>query len=483
MREGDAGVGVARSTDEVGEPRSPRDSMEGRSDRREEPIKGKASATLSAGSVSTKLGRIAELARADRARAFTSVAHAIDLEWMREAYRRTRKDGATGVDGRTSREYAANLDANLRALVERFHAGTYVAPPVRRALIPKDGGKARPIGIPTFEDKVLQRAVAMLLGAIYEEDFHPHSYGFRPCRSAHHALVELQKRPTYWTRCWVLEADIQSFFDTLDHGRLREMLDARVRDGTIRRMVDKWLGAGVFDAGAVTRPDEGTPQGGVISPLLANVYLHVVLDDWFERDVWPRMKGKASFVRYADDFVILFEREEDARRVMDVLPKRFARFGLTLHPAKTRLMSFDSPDLGRRRAQRERSFDFLGLTHYWVTSRKGRCVVRQRTSKQRFSRSITRVKEVCKAMQHWTLKDQHKRLCAILRGHYNYFGITGNTDAIRRFRHEVEWRWGRALARRNNRRFAWERFARTLKRWPLPYAHTVHSVAPSEPSL
>lgn len=483
MREGDAGVGAVRSTDEVGEPRSPRDPMEGRGGRRLEPTKGKATATLRAGNVSTKLGRIAELARTDRARVFTSVAHTIDLEWMREAYRRTRKDGAPGVDGRTAGEYAANLDANLRALVEKFHAGSYVAPPVRRAHIPKDGGRTRPIGIPTFEDKVLQRAVAMLLEAIYEEDFHPHSFGFRPGRSAHGALVEMQKRPTYWTRCWVLEADIQSFFDTLDHRRLRTMLDARVRDGTIRRTLDKWLKSGVLESGRITLPDEGTPQGGVISPLLSNIYLHVVLDRWYEDEVRPRMQGRTQIIRYADDFVMLFEHETDARRVMNVLPKRFARFGLVLHPEKTRLLSFDSPGLGKSRAQRERSFDFLGFTHFWVRSRRGRWIVRQRTSKRRFSRSLTRVKDLCRRMRHRPIAAQHARLSALLRGHYNYFGVTGNGDAIRRFRNEVEWRWGRSLARRNDRRFAWARFVRVLEHRPLPQAKTVRSAVPSEPIL
>jgi RNA-directed DNA polymerase len=340
----------------------------------------------------------------------------------------------------------------------------------------------RPIGIPSFEDKIAQRAVAMLLEAIYEQDFSPYSYGFRPGRSAHQALEELQRRPTYWKRCWVIDADIQSFFDTIDHTKLRSFLDQRVRDGVIRTMVDRWLNAGVLEQGRITRPDQGTPQGGVISPLLANVFLHEVLDRWLERDVQPRLRGPLRCLRYADDFVVLFKSEEHARRVMAVLYKRFERFGLKLHPEKTRLLSFDSPGLGTKRAQRERSFDFLGLTHFWARSRKGRWVVKQRTAKSRFARGLKALKERCREMRHYTLQEQHEAMCRMLRGHFNYYGITGNGDALGRYRSVAIRLWGRSLARRNNRRFAWRRFLPLLERFPLPMPRPVHSVAPSEPA-
>lgn len=438
--------------------------------------------TLSSGSVTTKLQRIAELAREDPSRVFTSVAHAIDLEWMKEACRRTRKDGAAGVDGTTWADYAKDLDANLSALATKIRACTYRPPPVRRAYIPKASGGKRPIGIPSFEDKIAQRAVAMLLEAIYEQDFMPWSYGFRPGRSAHQALEELQKRPTYWERCWVIDADIQSFFDTIDHTKLRSIFDQRVRDGVIRTLVDRWLNAGVLEQGRITRPDEGTPQGGVISPLLANLFLHEVLDRWVVRDVWPRLKGHLKPVRYADDFVLMLTHEEDARRVMTVLDKRFERFGLKLHPEKTRLLSFDSPRLGKKRAQRERSFDFLGFTHFWVRSRKGRWIVRQRTSKSRFARGLRALKERCRLMQHHTLREQHEAMCRMLRGHFNYYGVTGNSGALARYRNEAERTWGRSLARRNNRRFAWRRFLPLLERYPLPPPRPIHSVVPSEPA-
>jgi RNA-directed DNA polymerase len=439
------------------------------------------SETLRSGSVTTKLQRIAKLAWKDPSRVFTSVAHAIDLEWTKEACRRTRKDGAAGVDGCTWADYATNLEANLSALATKIRSGTYRPPPVRRAYIPKASGGERPIGIPSFEDKIAQRAVAMLLEAIYEQDFSPFSYGFRPGRSAHQALKELQRRPTYWKRCWVIDADIQSFFDTIDHTKLRSILDQRVRDGVIRTLVDRWLNAGVLEQGRITRIDEGTPQGGVISPLLANIFLHEVLDRWVQRDVRRRLKA-VQCLRYADDFVLLFQSEDDARRVMAVIHKRFERFGLKLHPEKTRLLSFDSPGLGTKRAQRERSFDFLGFTHFWVWSRKGHWVVKQRTAKGRFARGLKALKERCREMRHHTLREQHEAMCRMLRGHFNYYGITGNGDALARFRSVAMRLWGRSLARRNNRRFAWRRFLPMLERYPLPMPRPVHSVAPSEPA-
>ena len=254
------------------------------------------------GNVSTRLQRIAELAREAPQRAFLSLAHHIDVELLREAYRRTRKSGAPGVDGETAEKYAENLEANLQSLLDRFLSGTYKAPPVRRAHIPKgDGQQTRPIGIPTFEDKILQRAVAMVLSAVYEQDFLDVSYGFRPGRSAHQALADLWLRLTETGGGWVLEVDIQSFYDSLDHGHLRSFLDHRVLDGVLRRSIDKWLNAGVLEEGELSYPEAGTPQGGVISPLLSNLYLHEVLDQWFEREVKPRLQGESRLIRYADD--------------------------------------------------------------------------------------------------------------------------------------------------------------------------------------
>ena len=279
---------------------------------------------------------------------FTSLGHLIDLDWLKEAFHRTRKDGAVGVDGQDGEDYAANLEGNLKSLLERAKSGTYQAPPVRRVQIPKAGSatETRPLGIPTFEDKVLQRAVVMVLETIYEQDFKPCSYGFRPDRSAHQALESLWKQTMAMGGGWIVDVDIRKFFDTIDHGHLRDFLKRRVRDGVLLRLIGKWLNAGVLEAGRLTRPEAGTPQGGVISPLLSNIVLHAVLDDWFEREVQPRLKGRSFLIRYADDFVMGFACEEDARRVMAVLPKRFEKYGLTIHPEKTRLVPFERPGHG-----------------------------------------------------------------------------------------------------------------------------------------
>lgn len=396
---------------------------------------------------------------------FTTLAHHIDLELLHEAHRRTRKNGATGVDGRTAEEYAANLEGNLAVLHERLKAGTYVAPPVRRVHIPKgDGSKTRPIGIPAFEDKVLQRAVAMVLEAVYEQDFLDCSYGFRPGRSAHQALERVRECVARGGVV-VLEADIQAFFDSLDHGQLRSILDGRVRDGVIRRVIDKWLKAGVMEEGSVSYPEAGTPQGGVISPLLANVYLHEVVDRWFANDVRPRLQGDAWLVRYADDFVIVFTREEDARRVLDVLPKRLARYGLTLHPTKTRLVQFRPPGPG---GGDPGTFDFLGFLHVWSRGRKGGWVLKQRTARQRFNRALKRVVEWCKKHRHAPVREQHVHLCRALRGHYGYFGIPGNSKAIATFAYRVVLVWFRWLQRRSQRPMPNDRKRALLARFPLP---------------
>lgn len=427
--------------------------------------------TLRSENISTRLARIAELARKHPERVFTSLHHVIDVAWLREAYRRTRKNAAAGVDGQTAEQYAERLEDNLAELLVRFRTGSYSAPPVRRVHLPKGNGRTRPIGVPTFEDKILQRAVAMVLEAIYEQDFHPGSYGFRPGRSAHDALGAL------WEGLmpkggWVFEVDIQSFFDTLDHGALRSMLDERITDGVIRRAIDKWLGAGVLDRGAVTHPDRGTPQGGVISPLLANVYLHEVLDMWFERDVKPRLRGQAFLVRYADDFVVVFEQETDAKRAMAVLPKRFGKYGLTLHPDKTKLVRFTSPGRyreGSRAKVRRDSFDLLGFTHYWGVSRRRKWIVKKKTMHARFTRALKSIRVWCRYHRHDPIAEQSKRLGAKVRGHLGYYGIVGNSTSIARFVEQVRRIWFKWLSRRSNQGgLTWDRYAQILVRFPLP---------------
>jgi RNA-directed DNA polymerase len=446
-------------------------------------LEGKMPGTLEPEPISTRLQSIAKLAREAPDMVLLTLAHHIDISFLKEAYDRTRKDGAVGVDGQTAEAYAENLEENLQSLHERFKSGLYRAPPVRRVHIPKgDGKKTRPLGIPTFEDKVLQRAVTMVLEAVYEQDFEPCSHGFRPGCSAHGALKVLWDGLMELGGGWVLDADIENFFDRLDHQHLRSFLDQRVRDGVIRRAIGKWLKAGVLEEGQYRRSSEGTPQGGVISPLLANIYLHETLDKWFAKEVRPRLKGKAGLLRYADDFVIVFEREDDARRVMSVLPKRLARFGLTLHPDKTRLLDFRRPRPGGAGpSQRDRSLDFLGFTHHWGRSRRGNWVVRQKTAKSRFKRGVVTLAKWCRRHRHLPVSEQRDSLALKLTGHYAYYGLTGNFRALHHFRRQVILNWHKWLARRSQRGMPWSRFWRLLDRYPLPWARVVHSVCVAKP--
>ena len=431
--------------------------------------------------VLTKQRRIAYLARHSPEMAFTSLAYLMDIEWLKEAYRRTRKDGAVGVDGVTAKEYEQDLEDNLQRLLDRAKSGTYKAPPVRRVHIPKGGStsETRPIGIPTLEDKVLQRAVVMLLDPLYEQDFLDCSYGFRRGRSAHDALNSFRDQTMrHWrTGVTVLEVDIRKFFDNLDHSHLRKFLQLRVRDGVLLRLIDKWLKAGVMEDGNVSYPDSGSPQGGVVSPLVSNVFLHYVLDLWFEQDVKPRLSGDAFLVRYADDLVIGFRNHRDAERVMEVIPKRLGKFGLTVHPTKTKLISFRPPPARQDDdADRPGTFDLLGFTHYWGVSLKGYWVVRLKTAKDRLTRAVQSIDRWCRDNRHLPICEQHKKLNEKLRGHYAYYGVTGNSASLKRFLHEVAPRWRRWLNRRNNlRSMTWEKFLAILARYPLAPARPVRS--------
>jgi RNA-directed DNA polymerase len=426
--------------------------------------------------VSTRQQRIAELAKQAPQMGFTSLNHHLDLPWLAEAYRRTRQDGAPGVDGQTGADYGLSLIDNLTSLRDRAKSGAYRAPPVRRVRIPKGpGNETRPLGIPTLEDKVLQRAVVMALEPIYEQDFLDCSYGFRPGRSAHQALAALWQQAMDLGGCWLVEVDIRKFFDTLDHAHLRALLRQRVRDGVLLRLIDKWLSAGVLEDGALTHPEAGTPPGGVISPLLANVYLHYVLDVWFEEVVKPRLKGRAFLVRYADDFVMGFTHETDARRVLAVLPKRFGKYGLTIHPDKTRLVPFLRPPsrpaaAGVQRAPAPGSFDFLGFTHYWSRSKKGNWVVKRKTAGSRFHRAVKRIAEWCRLNRRRPMAEQHQTLGQKLRGHFAYYGVIGNLPCLQRFRYEVLRMWRTWLSRRRRRgTWPWARLNAWLRRVPLPW--------------
>ena len=430
--------------------------------------------------ISPKLRRIAKLASEAPELAFNTLGHLLSVELLTEAYRRTRKDAAVGVDGQSAQEYAKDLEGNFQSLLDRVKSGTYRAPPVRRVHIPKGrGSKTRPIGIPTFEDKVLQRAVVMILEQIYEQDFMDWSYGFRPGRSQHQALEATWSALMKMGGGWVLEVDIKSFFDELDHGHLRDFVRKRVRDGVLLRLIGKWLKAGVLEDGSIQTSTKGTPQGGVISPLLANIYLHEVFDTWFEDEVRPRIRGSAYVVRYADDIMIAFESKDDARKVMRVLAKRFDRFGLRLHPDKTRLVRFEKPRPRSRGGDDDGpgTFDLLGFTHYWGKSRRGNWVVKRRTARDRFARALRNLHQWCRDNRHRKVAEQHRILTKKLQGHDAYYGITHNAESLARLRSEVKRMWRFWLNRRSQRaRMPWKRFKQLLKRYPLPPVRVVHSV-------
>ena len=428
--------------------------------------------------VSTKLQRIAEQAASYPKMVFTTLAHLVDVDSLRETFRRTRKDAAPGVDGVKAKEYAQNLDENLSDLHERLRTGRYVAPPVERVWVEKDGNSDRPIGMPTFEDKIVQRAVVMVLEAIYEQDFHTFSHGFRKGHSQHQALHEVWGMLMGANIQWILDADVSGFFDNLEHGHLREIIKRRVNDGGILKLIGKWLNAGVVERGVVTYPEKGTPQGGVISPMVSNIFLHHVLDDWFVREVIPRMKGRCFLTRFADDFIIGFERKDDVRRVMAVLSKRFARFGLAVHPEKTKLIRFARPNALAKSAKGNGTFDFLGFTHYWARSHRGSWIVRRKTRKKSARRFMVSLWRWLRDNRHMPLKEQHKMVGTKLMGHYRYYGITGNYRAISGVHHYARRFWRYWLSRRSHKgQIKWDKFLSFIDvKFPLPMPRIYHCI-------
>ena len=410
---------------------------------------------------------------------FKNLAHHVDLDMLKEAFRLTRKDGAVGLDGVSAKGYEENLEANLLDLWERMKNKRYRAPNLRRAHIPKGKkGETRPIGIPTFEDKVAQRAFSLVLEAVYEQDFLDCSYGFRRGKSQHQALSALQNQLWRMKGGWLLEVDIKGFFNNLDHKHLREILSQRVCDAGIIRMVGKWLNAGIQEEGVVSYPEKGTPQGGVISPLLANIYLHTVLDVWFEETVKPRLKGEAFLVRWADDFIICFSLEEEARKVLEVIPKRFGRFGLEINEEKTRLVEFRRPPYRQKPKEKPETFDFLGFTHYWGMSRNKKWVVKKKTMKSRLARALCSINKWCKENRHLKLREQRKKLSQKLYGHYGYYGVSGNFSSIKRFYRQACRYWRKWLNRRSRKSMVtWRKMRQILKHYPLPSPKIVHKKA------
>ena len=424
---------------------------------------------LTSKTMSPGLLKVVERARREPEGRFHSLAHLIDVPALMRAYRRSRKDAAVGVDGVTKEQYGQDLEGNLRDLHGRLVSKQYRHQPILRAHIPKDKGKTRPIGISAFEDKLVQDAVREVMEAIYEQDFLDCSHGFRPKRSAHDAIRALDRIAHRGKVGWILEADIVSFFDSLDRTKLKELLQIRVADGSLMRLIGKCLHVGVLDGAVYAEPDTGTAQGSVLSPMLGNVYLHYVLDLWFEREVTPRLQGEAHLVRYADDFVMTFERQDDAERVMEVLGKRLGRFGLTLHPDKTRLLPFRRPPASQTGGKGPATFDFLGFTLHWQRARSGRWGMMCKTRHARLRRSIQAIADWCRRHRHLPVKAQHAALTRRIQGHYNYFGINGNFRSLLLLVEEVRRAWYKWLRRRSQQaHLNWEGFGELLKRFPLP---------------
>lgn len=419
--------------------------------------------------MSPGLLKVVERAQREPEGRFNSLAHLIDVPALERAYHRQRADAAVGVDGVTKEQYGQNLEANLHDLHARLKEKRYRHQPIRRVHIPKAQDTTRPIGISAFEDKIVQDAVREVLEAIYEQDFLECSYGFRPGRNAHEAVRTLKRIVDQGEVQWIYEADIVSFFDSLDRTKLKEMLAIRVADGSLLRLIGKCVHVGVLDGETVVEPESGTAQGSGLSPLLGNLYLHYVLDLWFATEVKPRLQGKATLLRYCDDFLIGFEREDDARRVVAVLDKRLGRFGLALHPDKTRLVSFRRPPKSQQHGKGPAAFDFVGFTFYWARTRKGQWRMACKTRRASLRRAKRAVYDWCRRHRHRSIREQHAALHRRLRGHFNYFGVSGNYGSMQRLVEATKQAWYKWLRRRSQRtRLNWERFSEMLRWWPLP---------------
>lgn len=427
---------------------------------------------------SPELVKVAERAKRHPEQRILGLAHLIDEPALERAYRALRRDAAVGVDGVTVEQYGGQLEANVQALRARMKAGQYRHQPIRRVNIPKENGGTRPIGVSAVEDKIVQGALRDVLEAIYEQDFLDCSYGFRPGRSAHDAIRALNGVMERGHANYVVEADIVSFFDSIDRTKLMKMLRNRIADERLMRLVGKCLHVGILDGERVLEPTEGTAQGSSLSPMLGNVYLHYVLDVWFEHEVRPHLRAGSALVRYADDLVLCFEHADDAAYVWSLLEQRFATYGLTLHPKKTRSFVFRPPSQGGEGGGA--TFDFLGFTVHWKRTRQGRWRVAFRTRGARLRRAINAAVEWCRSHRHDPVKEQHQALTRKLTGHYNYFGVNGNSRALQLLSYAVTRAWKKWLNRRSQRaRMNWKRFNELLRAHPLPAATIRVQIWPS----
>ena len=427
--------------------------------------------------VSNELDRVRQKARRDKDVRFTALLHHVTVDRLREAYRAIRPAAAPGVDGVTWRDYGCDLEENLRDLHARVHGGAYRARPTRRVFIAKPDGRLRPLGVAALEDKILQRALVEVLGAVYEQDFLGFSYGFRPGRGAHDALDALAVAIHRKRVNWVLDADVRDFFTRLDQGWLERFLEHRIADKRVLRLIQKWLRAGVIEDGEWSETEQGTAQGASASPLLANVYLHYVFDLW--ADQWRRRhaRGDVIIVRYADDWVAGFEHRDDAERFLADLRERFAEFALELHPQKTRLIEFGrfaAHNRKRRGLRKPETFEFLGFTHICAKDRPGRFKLKRVTSKKRMRAKLREVSTEMRRRMHQPIPEQGRWLASVLRGHYRYYAVPDNGAALDAFRERVVWHWRRSLRRRSQRsRMPWERTRRLADRW-LPTPRILH---------
>ncbi|HKY31008.1 MAG TPA: group II intron reverse transcriptase/maturase [Candidatus Polarisedimenticolia bacterium] len=458
--------------------RPAKEAVEGRGPAKGNRQQRNALRTQSRAGAPSALERVRQAARRDRKQRFTALLHHVyDIERLRAAYLALKRDAAAGVDGETWRHYGEDLEANLRDLSGRLKRGAYRAKPVRRAYIPKADGRQRPLGVPTLEDKIVQRAVVEVLNAIYEADFLGFSYGFRPKRSPHQALDALTVGVMTRKVNWALDADIRSFFDTLSHGWLVKFVEHRVADRRVVRLIQKWLSAGVLEDGERTCSEVGTVQGGSISPLLANVYLHYVFDLWVQRWRTKQGRGDVVVVRFCDDFVVGFEHRVEAERFLAELRERFARFGLELHPDKTRLIEFGryaDRDRRRRGAGKPESFNFLGFTHSCTKTRSGKFTVLRQTMRTRWQAKLKEVKAELRRRLHDSVPEQGAYLRSVVGGHIRYYGVPMNGPALNAFRFAVGWTWWRALRRRSQTsRLNARRLGSLVTRW-LPPAHICH---------
>jgi group II intron reverse transcriptase/maturase len=422
--------------------------------------------------------QIAERAKKYPDAVLTNLHHFIDEAMLQESFDALNKRGASGVDGETWQDYNEQRGERIPRLLTAFKSGQYRAPHIRRVYIPKGDGKQRPLGLPTVEDKILQTAVNTVLTPIYEQVFYETSYGFRPGKSQHQALGRLFDEVSFGGKRYIIDADMQNYFGSIQHQHLREFLSRRIRDKVTERILGKWLKAGIMEEGQVTYPKEGTPQGGSISPLLSNVYLHYALDEWFHEQVRPLLRGSGTLIRFADDFLLLFNNKEDAIRVLKVLPKRLGKFGLTLHPEKTRLIDLEDGKGGGPRV-----FDFLGFTHYMGKSRKGRTILKRKTSSKKLRMGLKRMEEWIKLNRHRPVKEIIALINPKLRGHFAYYGINFNSKRLETFYLGVKRMLFKWLNRRGGKRvWSWEDFAKLITVWfPLEKPRIYHSYLLAKP--